>query len=73
MAFIRRRLSGRQEGSYSYQILETFRADGKIRQRVLYNLGPSPTIDVALEVQHRPREHRVPEKRCSVKPEPVQL
>ncbi len=42
MAFIRRRLSGKQDGSYSYQILESYREGGKIKQRNLYNIGPSP-------------------------------
>ena len=51
MAFIRRRLSGKQDGTYSYQIIESYRAEGKIKQRVLYNLGPSPTIEAALDVQ----------------------
>jgi len=47
MAFIRRRLSQ----SYSYQIIETYRAAGKVKQRVLCNVGPSPTIERALDVQ----------------------
>jgi hypothetical protein len=52
MAFIRRRLSGKQDGRYSYQILESYREGAKIKQRVLYNLGPSPTIASACVVQH---------------------
>jgi hypothetical protein len=53
MAFIRRRLSGKQDDSYSYQIIETYREGGKVRQRILYNMGPSPTIESAMEVQHK--------------------
>jgi len=49
MAFIRKRLSGPQRKSYSYQLLESYRVDGKIRHRVLFNLGPCPTIDAVLE------------------------
>jgi hypothetical protein len=53
MAFIRERLSSKQEESYSYQIIETYREGGKVKQRVLYNMGPSPTIKAALEMQHK--------------------
>ena len=41
LAFIRRRLSGKQDGSYSYQILESYREGGKIKQRNLSGPGGS--------------------------------
>lgn len=51
MAFIRKRYSGKYRGrdNYSYQVIETYREGGKVKQRVLINLGPSPTIEQALE------------------------
>jgi hypothetical protein len=52
MAFIRKRLSSdhRLDGKcYSYQLIETFREGGKVKQRVLANLGRSPTIADAIE------------------------
>ena len=46
MAFIRCRQSNRAK---SYQFVETYREDGKVKQRVLANLGPHPTVELALE------------------------
>ncbi len=46
MAFIRCRQSSRAK---SYQLVETYRKDGKVEQRVLANLGRFPTIELALE------------------------
>jgi hypothetical protein len=42
MAFIRKRGS-------SHQIIETYRAYGKVRQRVLANLGPYPLEGLNLD------------------------
>ena len=41
MAFIRKRLSSRMKYYrwYSFQWIETYRASGKVKQRVLANLG----------------------------------
>jgi hypothetical protein len=53
MAFIRRRLSSWNENElhyrYSYQLIETYRENGKVKQRILANLGNAPTIADALE------------------------
>src|SRR4051794_24808917 len=45
MMFIRKRQSMR---SASYQVIETFRENGKVRQRVLANLGRYPTVEEAI-------------------------
>jgi hypothetical protein len=42
--FIRTRRSNRQ---LSRQVIETYREDGKVKQRVLANLGPRDTIEEA--------------------------
>ena len=49
MAFIRKRLSsrGRDGERYSYQLIETYRDGGKVKQRVLINLGRSATLEQA--------------------------
>jgi hypothetical protein len=50
--FIRKRFSSNTRfwgERYSYQIIETYRDAGKVKQRVLANLGASPTIAEALE------------------------
>jgi hypothetical protein len=41
MAFIRKRMSSRSSTCtvYSFQFIETYRAEGKVRQRVLCNIG----------------------------------
>ena len=41
MAFIRKRQSSRKKFYtwYSYQLIETYREGGKVKQRVLYNIG----------------------------------
>ena len=48
MAFIRRRLSSlnfRGKGErYSHQLVETYRDGGKVKQRVLLNLGSSASV-----------------------------
>jgi hypothetical protein len=44
--FIRKRRSSAQADSY--QVIETYRENGGVRQRVLANLGPHPTIEEAL-------------------------
>jgi hypothetical protein len=60
MAFIRRRLSGKQRGSYSYQIVESYREAGKVKARYLYNLRASATIGEAIEAKRRElAQHRV--------------
>jgi len=48
MAFIRRRISPSRRKTPSYQIIETYREDGKVKQRVLANLGSKPTPELAL-------------------------
>ncbi len=45
MAFIRHR---RTACGSSHQVVETYREGGKVKQRVLANLGPYPTIEEAL-------------------------
>jgi hypothetical protein len=49
--FIRKRLTftKRNGEGYSYQLIETYREGGKIKQRVLYNLARCPTIEAAIE------------------------
>lgn len=52
MAFIRRRLSSNHRfygKIYSHQLVETYREGGKVKQRVLANLGGAETIAEALE------------------------
>ena len=49
MAFIRKRISPTSRRTPSYQLVESYRENGKVRQRVLANLGPWPTLDEALE------------------------
>lgn len=53
MAFIRKRKcrgewSGKR-GDHSYQIVETYRDKGKVKQRVIVNLGHLPTLPQAIE------------------------
>ena len=50
MAFIRCRQSSREK---SYQVVETYREEGKVKQRVLANLGPYPTVGLAIENARR--------------------
>ena len=50
MAFIRCRQSSREK---SHQLVETYREVGKVKQRVLANLGPYPTVELALENSRR--------------------
>ena len=49
MAFIRKRISPTRRQTPSYQLIETYRESGKVRQRVLANLGRHPTVDEALD------------------------
>ena len=51
MSFIRCRTSKTQRGgeTKSYQLIKTYRDSGKVRQRVLANLGSHPTVEEALE------------------------
>jgi hypothetical protein len=54
MAFIRRRRSSnhRDYGElYSHQLIETYRQDGKVKQRVIANLRRCETVEEALEVE----------------------
>jgi hypothetical protein len=46
--FIRRRRSTKH---VSHQIIETYREGGKVKQRVIYNLGRHPTIEEALKAK----------------------
>ena len=59
--FIRMRQSTKHP---SYQIIETYREGGKVKQRVIYNLGHHPTIEEALKAKYRSlkmlQEMRVP-------------
>jgi hypothetical protein len=48
MAFIRKRISPSRRQTPSYQVIETYREDGKVKQRVLANLGRNPTPEKAL-------------------------
>jgi len=50
--FIRKRLSSRSKRGrpgFSHQVLESYRHDGKIKHRVICNLGPHATPEEALE------------------------
>ncbi len=47
--FIRRRISPSNRRTLSYQLIESYREGGKIRQRVIACLGPHSTIEAALE------------------------
>jgi hypothetical protein len=46
--FIRKRLRSISRKTSTYQIIETFRQNGRVRQRVLLNLGKFPTPEAAL-------------------------
>ena len=48
MAFIRKRISPSRKQTPSYQVIETYREGGKVKQRVLANLGCNPTPQEAL-------------------------
>ena len=49
MAFIRERSSPTSRRTPSYQVIETYRESGKVKQRVLANLGRFPTVGKALD------------------------
>jgi hypothetical protein len=52
MAFIRKRLSStcRYGETYTHQLIETYRDHGKVKQRVLANLGRSTSVEEALAI-----------------------
>lgn len=56
MAFIRKRISPSKRKTPSYQVIETYREDGKVKQRVLANLGCNPTPEKALSEFRRELE-----------------
>ena len=48
--FIRKRISKTKHGTReSYQAIETYRENGKVKQKILANLGRFPTPEQALE------------------------
>ena len=47
MTFIRKRISPTGRRTPSYQVIETYREGGKVKQRVLANLGWFPTVEEA--------------------------
>jgi hypothetical protein len=49
MAFIRKRISPSRRKTPSYQLIETYREDGKVKQRVLANLGRHSTPERAMK------------------------
>jgi hypothetical protein len=51
MLFIRKRSSSKNRQTFSYQVIETYRAQGRMKQRVVANLGQCPTVEAALEVE----------------------
>ena len=53
MAFIRKRISPTGRRTLSYQLIETYREGGKVKQRVLANLGRCSTVEEALEDTRR--------------------
>lgn len=50
MAFIRAKKG--KKGTY-YQLVENYREDGRVRQRVLCHLGRNPTLEAAIEERER--------------------
>jgi hypothetical protein len=51
MLFIRKRSSSKNRQTFSYQVIETYRAHGRMKQRVVANLGQYPTVEAALEAE----------------------
>lgn len=51
MLFIRKRSSSKNRQTFSYQVIETYRAHGRKKQRVVANLGQCPTVEAALETE----------------------
>ena len=49
MLFIRRRSRSKNRQTFSYQVIETYRAHGKVKQRVIVNLGQYETVEAALD------------------------
>ncbi len=45
MAFIRKRISPTGRRTPRYQVIESYREGGKVKQRMLANLGRFTTID----------------------------
>ena len=52
--FIRKRISKNKRGfTESYQLIETYREEGKVKQRIVCNLGRDATPEAALETAHQ--------------------
>ena len=63
MAFVRKRLSSvRAYTWYSYQFIESYRDGGKVRQRVLCNIGTARSARQAAQWLGGIRASRVPEQ-----------
>src|SRR5829696_1425926 len=54
MAFVRKK---RVNGHEYYQVVENYRENGKVRQRMLEHLGKYPTVEEAIEYRRRKVEH----------------
>jgi len=65
--FIRKRISPSRLRTPSYQVLETYGEfmTGKVKQRVLINLGACPDLQSALEEARQQRQQR---KRAGIVP-----
>jgi hypothetical protein len=65
--YVRKRISPSQRQTPSYQVLETYREimTGKVKQRVLINLGACPHLQSALEEARQQRQQR---KRAGIVP-----
>ncbi len=63
MAFIRKRKN--KSGNASYQVVQSYRQDGRVRQRVLACLMYSPTISGAIATLER----RIADERGSYSPQ----
>jgi hypothetical protein len=56
MAFVRKK---RVKGYEYYQVVENYRGDGKVRQRMLEHLGGYPTVEAAIDdLSNLLREYR---------------
>lgn len=55
MAFVRKK---RVNGREYYQLVENYREDGKVRQRMLVHLGPYPTVEAAIEAHEQGAEYK---------------
>lgn len=54
MAYVRKK---RVKGYEYYQLVESYRENGKVRQRMLEHLGEYPTVQAAIEGYSRAVEH----------------